>query len=412
MKLLFKLLRRNISAGQILGFLLVNLLGGLIVLFGIQGYHDYNAFSNSGDQLLSSGYLVITKPVGMAQTIGSALGVHTSFSDKEIEELENLPSVASVGRFISAQFEVKASFAIGRANVSTDIFLEAVPDEFIKNDYNAVGGVQHRWSATLDSDTIPVIIPRNYLNLYNYGYATSNGMPQISDELLGVFPLKLRFLTADGWVRYNAVVCGLTNKINTILVPWKFMQDANSSIAPQVEPKPSRLILITETTELDDSLLEYIADKGYVLEGDTSHVRLQSFVSGIIVVVTGIGFLFSFLAFFLLVISIMLLIEKNKEKIRNLYSIGYSVKSIARVYQLLAAVVDVAVWLVAAIVATIVYPSFTEMMQLTSPGFLPASLWWLWLWALLFAVAFLAFHSAVVYRNVKRHCCVNGAKRK
>ena len=411
MKLLFKLLRRNISAGQILGFLLVNLLGGLIVLFGIQGYRDYNAFSNSGDQLLSSGYLVITKPVGMAQIIGSALGVHTSFSDKEIEELENLPSVASVGRFISAQFEVKASFAIGRANVSTDIFLEAVPDEFIKNDYNAVGGVQHRWSATLDSDTIPVIIPRNYLNLYNYGYATSNGMPQISDELLGVFPLKLRFLTADGWVRYNAVVCGLTNKINTILVPWKFMQDANSSIAPQVEPKPSRLILITETTELDDSLLEYIADKGYVLEGDTSHVRLQSFVSGIIVVVTGIGFLFSFLAFFLLVISIMLLIEKNKEKIRNLYSIGYSVKSIARVYQLLAAVVDVAVWLVAAIVATIVYPSFTEMMQLTSPRFLPASLWWLWLWALLFAVAFLAFHSAVVYRNVKRHCCVNGAKR-
>lgn len=411
MKLLFKLLRRNVSTGQILGFLLVNLLGGLIVLFGIQGYRDYNAFSNSGDQLLSSGYLVITKPVGMAQTIGSALGVHTSFSDKEIEELENLPSVASVGRFISAQFEVKASFAIGRANVSTDIFLEAVPDEFIKNDYNAVGGVQHRWSATLDSDTIPVIIPRNYLNLYNYGYATSNGMPQISDELLGVFPLKLRFLTADGWVRYNAVVCGLTNKINTILVPWKFMQDANSSIAPQVEPKPSRLILITETTELDDSLLEYIADKGYVLEGDTSHVRLQSFVSGIIVVVTGIGFLFSFLAFFLLVISIMLLIEKNKEKIRNLYSIGYSVKSIARVYQLLAAVVDVAVWLVAAIVATIVYPSFTEMMQLTSPRFLPASLWWLWLWALLFAVAFLAFHSAVVYRNVKRHCCVNVAKR-
>ena len=404
MKLLFKLLRQNVSVGQLFGFVVVNLLGGLIVLFGVQGYRDYNLFSNSGDRLVSSGSLVVTKPVGLGQTIGSALGWHTSFSNREIEELEKISSVSSVGRFVSAQFEVKASFAIGHANVSTDIFLEAVPDEFIQDDYNVVGDRKHIWSASVDSDTVPIIIPRNYLNLYNYGYATANGMPQICDDLLDAFPMKLRLMSPEGWVVYDAVVCGLTNKINTILVPWDFIQEANTCFAPDVKALPARLMLVTNTMDPDDSLLEYIEKKGYVLEGDSSHVRLQSFVSGLIVVVIGVGLLFSFLAFFLLVISIMLLIEKNKDKIINLYSIGYSVSGIARVYQLLSLVVDVVVWLVAAVVASFVYPAFTAMMQRTSPGFVPVSFWGIWCVAFVLAVLFVVLHCVVVYRHVKRHC--------
>ena len=407
MKLLLKLLRQNINAWQISGFLIVNLLGGIIVLSGIQGYRDFNSFSSSGDQVLSSGYLVITKPVTTLGTLTSAMGAHPSFSEAEIEDLRKLPSVTSVGEFLSAMFEVKASFAIGQARMSSDIFLEAVPDEYIKNDYNSVGGVQYPWRATLQGDTVPVIIPRNYLNLYNYGYATSNGMPQISDELLATFPLQLHFVTEQGRVTYEAVVCGLTNKLNTILVPWNFMQEANSAFMPGSEQKPSRLILVTDATDLDESLLQYIKDKGYVIEGDSSHVRLQSFVSGIIMVVIGIGFLFSFLAFCLLIISIMLLIEKNKEKIVNLYSIGYSVESIARVYQFLSLVVDSIVWLFAALLSTVVYPVFTAMLQTTSPAFTPVSLWWLWAMALFFALGFATMHWLVVHYNVKRHCKCN-----
>ena len=55
MGLLFKLLRQNISIVQVLGFLLVNLIGGVIVLSGIQAAVDFDSFSGDGDQLLSGG---------------------------------------------------------------------------------------------------------------------------------------------------------------------------------------------------------------------------------------------------------------------------------------------------------------------------------------------------------------------
>ena len=95
MKLLFKLLRQNISIGQIFGFVLVNLLGGIIVLAGVQGYSDFKSFSNSGDRILSSGHLVITKPVK------SILADRPVFSENEIDDLKELSAVSSVGEFVA-----------------------------------------------------------------------------------------------------------------------------------------------------------------------------------------------------------------------------------------------------------------------------------------------------------------------
>ncbi len=404
MRLLFKLLRQNVSVGQILGFVFVNLLGGLIVLLGVQGYNDFDSFSNSGDNILSSSHIVVTKPVTTAQTFGSVLGVRPKFSKKEIEELEALSSVSAVGEFVPAQFEVKVLLSIGNSRVSSDIFLEAVPDEFILSDYKSLGGAEEPWSAGVDSKKVPIILPRNYINLYNFGYATANGMPQISDELLSSFPVRLQFSTEKGKIKYDAVVCGLTSKINTILVPWDFMLAINEEYAPGEKADVSRIIINTKANETDDSLLDFIAEKGYVIEGDASHMRLQSLVFGIIFVVIGVGALFSILAFFMLVISILLLIEKNKEKITNLYSMGYSVRQVARTYELMVLVVDTVVWLVAATVATVVYPGFSEMIENSSPGFEPASLLSVWVMALLLTLLFVSLHCMIIHRQVKKHC--------
>lgn len=401
MKLLFKLLRQNISLGQILGFVLINLVGGLIVLSGVQGYKDFKSFSTGGDQILSAGYLVVTKPVE------SILAERPVFSEDEIKDLEKLSSVSSVGEFVASQIEVKASFALGQAKLSSDIFLEAVPDEFIKDDYSAVGNENRVWDADLDTKLLPVILPRNYLNLYNYGYAAANGLPQITDDLLGTFPLRIYFDTEEGRVDYNAMVCGLTNKINTILVPWNFMKELNDKYAPDADCSPSRLILTTDAGDFEDSLFEYLDEKGYVMEGDSSHVRLQSFIYGILLVVIVVGFLFSLMAFFLLVVSILLLIEKNKEKIVNLFSMGYSVRKIAMVYQLTVLVIDTFVWIVAALLTTIIYPYFSAMMQESSSDFVPASLWQVWLVSLLFILLFSVMHGLVVYRQVRKHCKCN-----
>ena len=133
-------------------------------------------------------------------------------------------------------------------------------------------------------------------------------------------------------------------------------------------------------------------------------MRLQSLIYGILAVIIAVGFIFSAMAFFLLVVSILLLIEKNKEKIVNLFSMGYSIRNIAKVYQLTVLLIDAAVWLVAAVITTMVYPAFSAMMQESSTEFVPASLGGIWLCALLFILLFSLLHGTVVYCQVKKHC--------
>ena len=403
MRLLFKLLKQNVSITQILGFVIVNLIGGVIVLFGVQAYKDFDTLEKSEEQLLSKSSIVITKSVS---ALNSAKGVARTFSDSEIEELNEFASVASVSGFKTSNFKVKAVFAFDESSgFNTDLFLDAVPDEFVKNAYESINSDRIEWKGSVDSDTVPLILPRNYLNLYNFGYAASSGNPVVSEKLLGKFPIKLIMKDKNGAGKeYTGIVCGLTNKINTILVPWNFVVEANKKFSDGEEKRPTRLIITTDAKEFDESIVDFIDEKGYIIEGDSSHVRLQNFIYALLFVVIGIGFVFSLLAFFMLVISIMLLIEKNKEKISNLYSMGYSVGRIAKTYQFMAYAIDAAVWLVAAIITTFVYPMFSDLMASASADFVAASLFVIWLVALVLAVLFASMHGLVVYRQVKKIC--------
>ena len=403
MKLLFKLLKQNVSITQILGFVVVNLIGGVIVLFGVQAYKDFKTLESSEEQLLSKSSIVITKSVSAVNT---ASGKARTFSQKEIDELKDFASVASVGEFRTSNFGVTAIFRFSEeSSFSTDLFLDAVPDEFVKNAYDAINNERIEWKANVDSDTIPLILPRNYLNLYNFGYAASSGKPVVSEKLLGKFPIKIVVKGEEGIIKeYTGIVCGLTNKINTILVPWDFIDAANKRYSDGKNKRPTRLIITTDAKEFDESIVDFIDEKGYIIEGDSSHVRLQNFIYALLFVVIGVGFVFSLLAFFMLVISIMLLIEKNKEKISNLYSMGYSVGRIAKTYQYMAFAIDAAVWFVAAIIATVFYPLFSELMASASTDFVAASLLVIWIVAVLMGVLFASMHGLVVYRQVKKIC--------
>ena len=131
MKLLYKLLRQNISILQTLVFLVVSLLGGVIVLLGIEAYHDFSSVSESKDDSLSSNTIVINKNLPADATISSILGIRPSFTDEEIKELESHPSIASVGKFIAARFEVGVAMSIHSSMLSQIIILQLLSTEVL-----------------------------------------------------------------------------------------------------------------------------------------------------------------------------------------------------------------------------------------------------------------------------------------
>lgn len=399
-RLLFKLLRQNISLWQTVGFVIANLIGGAIVLVGIQAYQDFDRFVKKENGLLSEGYVVVTKPVNTLSTISSLVGMKPVFRTNEIEELRQHPNVSDVGVFSSANFRIRGSFSLGDLGISTDLFMESVPDRFIDVKFDSPSD----WHASVDGNFVPVIIPRKYLNIYNYGYAATKGLPQLAEGLTSAFPIMMNVAGNGHRQSYNARIVGYTDRLNTILVPESFLKEANDRFATTSNEAPSRLIVTVTSDKGKNDFLDFLAQKGYRIEGDTESLKLQTLVNGILWVVIGIGGIVSILAFSLLLISILLLIEKNREKFVNLYSMGYSVPQIARPYTILVAMVDGIVWLIAIALVSLAYPRLFAFISVISPDLQLASLLPLWLVAVAFAVVFILFHRWMIIRQLRKIC--------
>lgn len=366
MKLLFKLLRKNVNVWQLVGFAVANLVGAIIVLFGIQAFKDASKVIKSPDSLLGNDFIVLSKPVSKNSTLRSFFGEHdvNSFTKSELSELEDTPGVERMSNFRTAKFSVYGSLSLGGMSVSTEMFLESVPESFLDV-------VEKGWNADIDDDRVPIIIPRTYLNFYNLGFATARGMPQLQESLFSLIPIDLS-IRGDGQSKvYTGQIVGFTDRINTILVPDEFLMSANERYASDKEDVVSRVIIETDGANVE-GLMDYIAEKNYVVDGGgDDSMKMLSVVRTVISVVVALGLLVSSLSFFLLLISILLLIEKNRYKNDTLHQIGYPDNKIAFPYQIMAVSVDLAVWLVAFVVTYLSYPIVSNLMTMISPDFQP-----------------------------------------
>lgn len=124
-----KILRRNTSAGRIVGFVISNFIGLAIVLGAVQFYRDARSIWSDSDSFIRTDYLVINKKVTAAGTLGQE---STSFSPQDIADIEAQPWVRSVGQFTASDFRVNASVTQGGRGMSTSMFFESIPDRFVE----------------------------------------------------------------------------------------------------------------------------------------------------------------------------------------------------------------------------------------------------------------------------------------
>jgi hypothetical protein len=223
------------------------------------------------------------------------------------------------------------------------MFFESVPDSFL--DVKS-----ERWKfvppGRPGKSVIPIIIPRAYLNLYNFGFSQTVSGPQLSEDFLSNIPLKVD--VGEGYEResYDAYIVGYSDRINTILVPDSFLSWANNYYGNSSEGRDGVFRLIVEATSSSDKalLLEYITSQGYSVENNDSAMSKLSYLLNVAMwVVVGIGAIFSLLSLCILTLSIYLLLQKNTKKLENLVLAGYSSRLVAAPYQLLTAVLNLLV---------------------------------------------------------------------
>ncbi len=348
--LVSRLLRRNTSAARIAGFILSNFLGLTIVAGALQFYFDARTLWTEEDSFVRSDHMVINKRVSSGNTLDMKAN---DFTAEEIEEIKEQPWVRSVGKFRKADFRVHASIGFaditrnaaageeqsGRSGqLSTAMFLEAVPDSFL--DIPLAD-----WQWTPDSPEVPIVISKDYLALYNFGFAAGSGLPQLSASTVSGIPLTLELYSEDGsqHLVLPGRVAGYSRRFNTILAPESFIEYMNTRLAENggdnggkkdgdnSSQSPSRII-IDVSSPGDAAIAPWLEEHGYEVAGDKTASSAAYLLRIIVTIVVAIGSVISLLSLFILMLSISLLMEKNRSKLHSLLMLGYNPADVARPY--------------------------------------------------------------------------------
>lgn len=334
-----RLLSKNLNRTRLAAFAVADFIGLAIVMAAIHFYSDIKSTLHSTSDETAD-YIVISKKIGTFGNID-----REGFTDSQIDSIAIQPWAEDVGRFESSRFDVNATVMMPGATMSTALFFESVPERFL--DVSTPS-----FSFTKDDNTVPVILPKEYLALYNFGYASARNLPAISEAMLGMVPLKLT-VSGNGLSQtYSGRIAGFSSRINTIAVPESFIRMANSRFGNGDSEFPSRLIVKINPT-MKHLISSYLGS--HDLETTTSGVLSQTdYILSVIttgVVVTGL--IICILSLFMLTLSIFLMLEKSREKIRLLLMLGYTPGSIAAYYRHIVVILNIIVFVSAWIVTTV-----------------------------------------------------------
>ncbi len=302
-----------------IGALLGTIIGLFILLFSVQFFLDINEVLKSKNE---SGIIIINKPVSM---VNSLFG-KSVFQSDEIKNIQIQKGILSVGSLQSSAFKVSISEPSLR--FYSDIFFESVPSVFLDVDTS-----RFQWNE--GSNEIPIVLAKDYLTLYNFGFSKSQGLPTITPATVGLIHLNINIIAANGSItNFRGKIVGFSKNVNSILVPDNFLTYANSNFGGiKIAEAPSRLIL-----KMDDGykkeFLSFLEDKGYeVSNGNILINKLQllfKVLLAIILLVCGLILLLSLLLYSL---NYRLMIKSKLYELNTLKQLGYSDYSLIDIFK-------------------------------------------------------------------------------
>ncbi|MDE6588540.1 MAG: ABC transporter permease [Paramuribaculum sp.] len=332
------LLRRNISPAQLIGYAVANIVGLSIILTALMFYADATITpggSAGTDPYLSSSFEVISKRVEGIGLTGAAM-----FTPAEIADIKAQPWAKRVGEFTPSQFTVNASVSLGGRGLSSYLFMESIPDDFFD--------IHPRdWDFDPTHPFIPVVLSKDYLALYNFGFATPQGLPQLSEGVISSVPVTFTITGVDGRpVTIPGGIVGFSSRLNTIAVPQSFMDWANSRFSPGAPAvQPGRLIVECDpllSADMDRYLIDHDLDTSAdrADEGTGRIARFTAIASGVVSI---IGIVISAMAVGILFLSIWLILQKSRSRLYRLMLLGYSPRDVGQQLERLVALINLGV---------------------------------------------------------------------
>lgn len=320
-KLLRKLLLVQKGSLRLWSALLALCIGTTLLLSAVMIWWNFRELLEGkyDDDSLGSTFLTVSKRV-TNENMGKP--VTTLFTRTEIDALSAAPQVQELGVLTSNRFSVYATLNVS-VGFSTQMFLESVPDRFIDKK-------PENWSWQPSMVHVPIILSSDFLNLYNYGFALSQGLPQLSESSIKSLAFDLKIGNQDHGETYSAQVVGFSDRISSVLVPESFLEYGNKNYANGIPQAPSRLIVRVKDPS-DHAFIDYLNTRDYVT--NTEQLRWNKLRTVVDSVVSSIGLLAIILmavGTLVFILFIELTITRARQSIALLLELGYSPTYIAK----------------------------------------------------------------------------------
>ncbi len=303
------LLWQKRSKAQLLGAAVGTFLGIFLLISALQLYFDLQQLlygkENGAEQ-----YVLLNKKVSLMNTLGAS----NTFSQTEIQNIEKQPFAQKVGALSQNQFKVSASSPM--VGFYTDLFFEAVPDEFIDVPLR-------QWNWVQGDNEVPIVLSRDYLALYNFGFAPSQGLPQFTPSTIQKVTVVLTVKGKGQSANFNGRIIGFSDRINSILVPQTFLNFANRTYGDTPDEGASRLVLKTDNPNAP-AFRSFLSSNGYeISSGRLIGAQTTILLNLLFVLIGVIGVIILLLSSMVFILNYQLLIAQSSEDIRLLGQLGY-----------------------------------------------------------------------------------------
>lgn len=288
-------------------------VGVLLLLCSIQMYININRLLKDRNPRTDGfDYISVTKSI-----TNENMGEDHSFNEAEIKEIKNQPFISGATPLMANKFLVKATGG-SALPFTTDLFLESIDNSFIDT-------IPADFTWQEGQDVLPVIMASDYLELYNTVFAPSKDLPQFSAKSISAVLVQIECYGTDGTPHvFKGRVVGLSDRINSVLVPANFLDWANKQFGSNTKLNPARIFVKT-TDANSPELLSFLQQKNYNINKDKSKFgRVKQVLQAIVSGISGFGVLVILLAMMLFSFYLQLMIARSKDNLQLLLTLGYS----------------------------------------------------------------------------------------
>lgn len=289
----------------------------ILVLSCLQLYENANRLfgSKSSD---SNYWLTFSKKltpdnIGRKELLG--------FNENDVAKIKNWSEVKNIYPFSANEFKASANGG-DFIPFYTDLYFESV-------DLKAIDVPLKEEEFQVNGDEIPIIISREYLNLYNYGFAINQGLPQISEDFAKKIEVNINITINKENKTYRGKMIGLSDRIHSVLIPKKFLDSLNAAAKPELasQPKIYNRVLVQVKDSGDEGLVSKMKENGYESNQESLRsAKIKSKLFLVLKVIAVLGIFIFALCLFIIVSFIKIQFLEKQEEVSIKNSLGYSPK--------------------------------------------------------------------------------------